>query len=194
MRITSKMKSHLDSLKCQGDFIEIGIFRGDTSKELIPIAMNQTRVYRGVDSFEGMDTPTEHDHTGGKCAYPKGRLSCGYANVIRNIGNAGKEGTDFFLYKGFVPAVFMDLPESKYAFVYMDLDHYQPTVEAIDYIWSEISEGGLLLFDDYLPVSDKMATRAIKEFLVSTIKYEVVESEVLMISGGCESQLLLRKI
>lgn len=193
LKMTALMYEYLKSVEeVEGIWAEFGVYKGKTFKQLVAQGNKVWKYVIGVDSFEGMAKPTDKD--GGK--YPKGYLNAGGCWKLRKELEelAFDEGDDFDIYEGFVPEVFSQLnPYRKYSFCYIDLDHYLPTKQAIDYIWSKLNSGGLILFDDYVTRYDILATLAIKEFLKSSKDYIIEEQGIQLISGGCKSQLLVRK-
>lgn len=136
-----------------GPRIEIGVFRGHTLR-LIARHHGETI---GVDSFEGMAEPTEHDFVDGVTRYPKGRLACPMDRVRQEVPSA-------VLIKGFVPEILADVPDGPFAFAHVDPDHYAPTVAALEWLDSRMMPGGVLVADDYFPNLDALASKAIKEF------------------------------
>ncbi len=165
-----------------GDFAEVGVFQGALFKRIVAVAQVLHRKTHAFDSFVGMDEPTEKD--AGK--YPKGDLSSGgkenFRRIILNsirqhrdvsldtVQQAGVE-TDairndiFSLWDGYVPECLEKCPVSEFAFIYIDLDHHDPTQQAIEWAWPRLVEGGLLGFDDYFPGRQKLASPPIDAFL-----------------------------
>jgi len=136
-----------------GPRIEMGVFRGATL-EVIARHPGETI---GVDSFAGMAEPTARDKPGGENPYPKGRLAYAMADVRRVVPGAR-------LICGYVPAVLADVPDQLYAFARLDMDHYEPTAAALDWLWPRMMAGGVLSCDDYFPDNHFLASGAINEF------------------------------
>jgi len=165
-----------------GDFAEVGVFQGTLFKRIVAVAQVLHRKAHAFDSFVGMDEPTAMD--AGK--YPKGDLSSGGKENFRRIilnsirqhrdvsldtnQQAGVE-TDairddiFSLWDGYVPECLEKCPVTQFAFIYIDLDHHDPTQQAIEWAWPRMVEGGLLGFDDYFPGRQKLASPPIDAFL-----------------------------
>lgn len=192
--MTALMYEYLKSVEeVEGIWVEFGVYKGETFKKLVAQGNKAWKYVIGVDSFEGMAKPTDKD--GGK--YPKGYLNAGGCWKLRKELEdlAFDEGDDFDIFEGFIPEVFSQLHSKwKYSFCYIDLDQYLPTKQTLEYIWSKLNVGGLILFDDYLLRLDILATLAIKEFLLTTKDYKIEEERIQLIDGGCKSQLLVRKI
>ncbi len=165
-----------------GDFAEIGVFQGALFKRIVAVAQVLHRKAHAFDSFIGMDEPTEMD--AGK--YLKGELSSGGKENFRRIilnsirqhreasSQAGRQAgatTDeirddiFSLWDGYVPECLEKCPVTEFAFIYIDLDHHDPTQQAIEWAWPRLVEGGLLGFDDYFPGRKKLASPPIDAFL-----------------------------
>jgi hypothetical protein len=51
-------------------------------------------------------------------------------------------------YKGWIPDCFRGREEDRYAFVHVDVDLYQPTLEAFRFFYPRVVPGGLLVCDD----------------------------------------------
>jgi O-methyltransferase len=167
-----------------GDFVEIGVFRGDTFKRLALLAHALGRKAHGFDSFEGMDEPTQLDFG----HYPKGKLSVGgVANFERILIDADIPKSSYKLWPGFIPHCFkgFDTPVS---LAVVDVDQYEPTVVAIDWIWDRISPGGIMLLDDYFRSREGLASKAIDEWL---IHQNPIEMEVF---DYIDTQLYIKKL
>ena len=165
-----------------GDFAEIGVFRGALFKRIVAVAQVLHRRAHAFDSFIGMDEPTAMD--AGK--YPKGDLSSGgkenFRRIILNsirqhrgvsLDSSQQAGASteairddiFSLWDGYVPECLEKCPVKEFAFIYIDLDHHDPTQQAIEWAWPRLVEGGLLGFDDYFPGRPKLASPPIDAFL-----------------------------
>lgn len=136
-----------------GDRIEFGVLSGGT---LHRMSQHQHRTF-GVDSFEGMDEPSQYDIKDGINQYPKGRLAMPMSVARKNAPRA-------ILIKGFVPAVLKDVPVGPYGFADVDLDHYKPTLDALEWLWDKMLPGGIITSDDHFAGRDWLAARAINEF------------------------------
>ncbi len=165
-----------------GDFAEVGVFQGALFKRLVAVAQVLKRKVHGFDSFVGMAEPTERD--GGQ--YPKGALSSGgkenFRQIIlqsinrhrhlasraeRSVGALPGDIRDdsFVLWEGYVPDCLQKCPVTQFSFIYIDLDHHDPTCQAIEWAWPRLAPGGVLGFDDYFPGRGKLASPPIDSFL-----------------------------
>jgi O-methyltransferase len=155
-----------------GDFAEIGVYRGHAFRRLALLAHRQNKVAHAFDSFVGLDEPGALDGEG----FPKGMFGVGGQTAFAaRMDRAGVPRSYYQLHPGYIPECFRDVPDgARFSFVLLDVDHYQPTVEALQWAWPRINSGGLLALDDFLPSHTILATRAIKEFLRDRDDFDIV--------------------
>ena len=144
-----------------GDTAECGVYRGAGSYLICRanIRSRQPRCHHRFDSFEGLSTPSAADGA----YWSSGDLAVGLAVVRTNL--AEYEGVRY--YKGWIPERFGEVAEAKFAFVHIDVDLMQPTRDSVAFFYSRLSEGGILLCDDYGFTTCPGATRAVDEFLAN---------------------------
>jgi len=143
-----------------GDIAEFGIYRGRMFVPMAKIAQKWGKVIHGIDSFEGMPEPGEHDGN----HYPKGKFSNTSVSLIRNK----LDGVPAEIYKGFVPGILEELLGIRYSFVHLDLDHYVPTAICMVFVWSKMCKGGILCVHDFFPDRKTLAAKACNEFIKPT--------------------------
>lgn len=149
---------------CPGDFMEMGVWRGETFLPMAAQAAKEKRLAHAVDSFRGMPKPCLYDiDEQGRDCYPEGALSAGGPEALQKA-TAGMPNVR--IHVGFIPQVLRKVrPEAGLALVHVDLDQYQPTRQAIAWAWPRINAGGVLVMHDYWPGRGCLASRAIDEFL-----------------------------
>lgn len=136
-----------------GPRLEMGVFHGATLKRIAAHA----GLTVGVDSFAGMAAPSPRDIKDGWNPYPEGRLACPLATVARRVPGAR-------LIEGYVPAVLGKVPNGPWAFAHLDMDHYEPTLAALEWLWPRMVAGGVIACDDWFRGRDWLAGGAINEF------------------------------
>ena len=141
----------------QGDTAEVGAYGGAMSW-LICKANAGVRMHHIFDSFEGLSQPSLVDGS----HWSKGALACGEDVVHENLSEFSGH---FNTYMGWVPARFADVGNLRFSFVHIDVDLYQPTKESIEFFYSRMSPGGVLVCDDYRFSSCPGATKACDDFL-----------------------------
>ena len=164
-----------------GDVMEFGVFHCHTFMAIINIAEWYGRVTHAVDSFSGMAEPTERDGD----HYPAGRFDVGGTGEIREKLVNFKE-SNYRIWEGYIPEILEDIDVDCVAFAHVDLDHYTPTLDTLDWLWPRISPGGVIVCHDYLEGSNGLATAAVDEFIENT-------SEGLVTEKLSRSWIALRK-
>jgi O-methyltransferase len=129
-----------------GARIEFGVFHGDALRRM---AAHDGETI-GVDSFEGMPEPTERDIRGDWIPYPRGRLKADPPDV------PGAR-----LVRGWVPDVLAELPDGPYAFAHVDMDQYDSTLAALQWLRPRMVPNGIVCCDDWFADRDWLAAGAI---------------------------------
>jgi hypothetical protein len=167
-----------------GDFIEIGAFLGTATRKLVLLAAEQGKRVHAVDSFEGMAPPTRFDFR------PAGNLSIGgVGRFYATMDAAGISRDAYDVHIGWIPDVLGTITERNYSFAIIDVDNYQPTADALLWLWPRMAIGGIIAFDDFYPNNQMECARAIKEFLARENDYCIVGFQnyqlyVLKTAGG----------
>ena len=164
----------LEELEIPGDFMELGVNDGDSFMRILHAAKDNSveRVCHAVDSFRGLPPPGLEDPQ----TYFKGKFDQGGPDrLIERILMAGfsPDGDEWEIWEGFVPDVLTAVPanalkpawDGMLAMAFVDLDHCQPTRDALKWIWERLRVGGLLICDDYYPAVPRTgANKATEEF------------------------------
>jgi hypothetical protein len=166
-----------------GEFAEIGVYRGAAFRMLVELAHGQGRMAHAFDSFRGMADPSPEDGE----QYPRGKFDIGGPESFMKLMDEAEISRDHYrLWPGFIPSCFETFPaQSRFALVVIDVDHYQPTADSLHWAVPRMNRGGLLALDDYLPSTDLLATKAIKEFLASAYDFDRI--------AEFNQQLILRR-
>lgn len=162
--------AQLETDGVRGDFAEVGVLAGRTFVHLVRHGKKTGRMAHAFDSFQGMGRPGPHDGD----QYPMGRFDMGGVMAFQKHFEAVHLHTpaEYRVWPGFIPECFcnfMDaMPGHKFALAHIDVDHYQPTLDALNFMAPRMSQGGFMVLDDYLPSHpDMLATRAIDEWLTT---------------------------
>jgi hypothetical protein len=149
-----------------GDVCEVGCYRG-LSAHLIASTlseMNKRAPFHLCDSFEGLSEFSTVDRSDShNMDQPEKRRKyiCSLDMVQRNLREF-----DFIVYhKGWIPEPFQTLVDSRFCFVHLDVDLYQPTRDSFEFFYPRLSPNGVMVFDDYGSVKFPGARQAIDECL-----------------------------
>ena len=135
----------LKNLGVQGDFAELGVYKGDSAR-LIHL-MDANRIFHLFDTFNGF-TDTDLRLESGKAAtYSSNSFADTSINkVLKNIGG----NPDMIkIHPGYFPTSAFGLEENKFALVNMDADLYNPTKAGLEYFYPKLSAGGVIIIHDY---------------------------------------------
>lgn len=144
--------------KVEGDYFEFGVFRGVTfqyayhSSQLRELkSMN----FFALDSFQGFADPKGNDTTG---VIVKGTRNCSENEFFKVLRSYGVDVDKVHA----IPGWFEDtltgegekktrdqIGKRKAAIVYLDADLYEPTVLALDFLVDYLTDGTLLIFDNW---------------------------------------------
>ena len=160
-----------------GDFAECGVYRGGTAllcaRTLREAGMPDTPLHL-FDTFEGMPAEAAGD-PGGHAPGQFGDTSLAAVQALL------AEYPSVRFHPGLIPATLADVGDREFAFVYLDLDLYQATLEALRFFYPRIVSGGVFVGDDYgFPRYRNAARRAVDEFFS-----DKPEPVIALQSGQC---------
>jgi O-methyltransferase len=144
------------SLAVPGDFAEVGVFRGGGARVLK--AVKDGRTLHLFDTFRGMpqtDPARDTMHKAGDFA------DASLEAVKRYLGTEGIR-----YYAGFFPDTTRGHEEalSRFAFVHLDVDIYQSTLDSLRFFYPRLSPGGMIVTHDYSAQSCPGVAAAYDEF------------------------------
>lgn len=161
----------------EGDLAECGVYEAGGTimmAEVLKQKKSNKHIF-AFDSFTGMPEPTEFDKMhNGHIHYIKGILQDTSLKLVQAKARHFKVENSITFVKGF----FQDtLPvtiaaDSKFSLVVIDPDQYLGTKCCLEFFYSKIVTGGIIIIDDYLiPDVSKLDTPGVKiavdEFLAS---------------------------
>ncbi len=143
-----------------GDFVELGVYKGDSAAVLH--AMDTGRTLHLFDTFSGFTAADLTVETGEAATYtPDNFADTSVESVLEKIGG----NNNIIIYKGLLPETAAGF-HSKVALVNMDLDLYNPTRAGLEIYYPLLSPGGVIMIHDY---NNKWPglIRAVDEFVKS---------------------------
>jgi hypothetical protein len=138
----------------EGDVVECGVGKGETFFILSAFvsAENSGRNIWGFDSFEGFPEPSKED------ASPRNtkKGEWNYYSKELIFSRLQKAGIPLGfleqrvkLVKGFFNESLTSFTGESVALLHLDVDLYQSYKDTLEYFWSKVSPGGVVLFDEY---------------------------------------------
>lgn len=141
-----------------GDTAECGVFEGASSWLICAATRGSGRTHHLFDSFEGLSEPGAKDGS----FWARNSMAAGEDLVRRNL----KLFEDFVeVHKGWIPQRFADVENERFAFVHVDVDLHQPTLDSLAFFYPRLSPGAVLVCDDYAFTTCGGATLAVDSFL-----------------------------
>lgn len=121
------------------------------------------------DSFEGLSAPRKEDSTELKGApyWVQGDLATHDKIVLKNLA----EFDNIEVHKGWIPNRFQDVDNKTFRLVHIDVDLYQPTKDSLEFFYSRMNRGGVIVMDDYGSTLCPGARKAADEFFADKPEY-----------------------
>ncbi len=139
----------------KGQVLEVGTWRGGTAGIFTQMLPDKT-IYL-ADTFTGVVKSSSWEHY-----EDKAHSDTSEELVVEYLKNKLKV-SNFKILKGIFPEDTGTLLDTdSLAFVYLDLDVYDSTKDAFNYVWDRVTPGGIVAFDDYGMIS---ACAGIKKFV-----------------------------
>ncbi len=132
------------ALRHPGALAECGVFRG-ASAFLMAQSIRRSGGGRRLhlfDSFAGLSPPQAVDGR----YWEAGNLASSQEEVAAGLA-AFRDLVSF--HEGWIPTRFGDVADSRFCFVHIDVDLFQPTRDALVFFCPRMVAGGLILCDDY---------------------------------------------
>lgn len=128
--------------KVEGDFVELGTGRGFIMSAVLQDFEGWRESERRIYLFDTFEQGwVERGDRGAKSPY--------YAETVEATRANFSEWERVSIVQGDVRKVLQDQPISKIAFLHVDLNHADTEVWAIRELWPRLSQGGLMLLDDF---------------------------------------------
>ena len=146
----------LEAESVAGDFAEVGVYRGATSRFLIRCAPERTLYL--FDTFEGFALRDREPENAADARFQ----TTSEATVRRALGGA----RNVVIRPGYFPETARGLEDRRFAFVLLDLDVYAPTLGGLEFFYPRLARGAYCFVHDYnSPESNRACRRALSEFL-----------------------------
>ncbi len=130
-----------------GDILEVGVWRGGTAALMawkVQQQNNPCSVYL-CDTFTGVVKAGAFD----SCYYG-GEHSDTSREYVENLMMKFVPDTNIHILEGVFPdQTGLEIKDKKFRLVHIDVDTYQSAQDIFNYIWPNISSGGIIVYDDY---------------------------------------------
>jgi hypothetical protein len=143
----------------EGDFAELGVWRGNTAAVLAYYAQASGRRVFLFDTYEGF----KEEDLVGVDANKKSEFADTSVEMVKGV--VGVERGQCHYVKGHFPGTISDEHQrTTYAVVGLDCDLYEPMKAGLEFFYPRMSKGGVLFLHDYSSLYWDGAKKAIDEF------------------------------
>jgi O-methyltransferase len=144
----------------KGDYLELGAYRcGATLLLSAGDELLEKTIYI-IDSFEGLPDVTAHDPY-----WHKGDMGNPNINEINQFLSRNLVKTKYKILKGFFPnQIDLNSLQNSWALVHLDTDLYKPTLDGLNFFYTKLSSGGVIIVDDFGNMSCPGVEKAVTEF------------------------------
>lgn len=151
-------------LSGEGDFVELGCYKGDTSVLLGKLLKSQPAKRLWIyDSFAGLPEKTREDASGAGANFQKGELLVTKREVVDKIRKHGLKNV-VIKKAWFDELQDQDLPV-KISFAFCDGDLYTSIKTSLKLVWPRLTKDGIIIVHDYNNPELPGSARAVDEFL-----------------------------
>ena len=150
------------SLDLEGDFVEMGCYKGDTSLILAEVLQNSDRRLWIYDSFEGLPEKTIEDYSEIGRDFKKGELLVSKREVKTRFLRAGLK-VPIIKKAWFGELKQSDLPD-KIAFSFLDGDFYESIKDSLVLVEDKMVDGGAIVVHDYTNPALPGVAKAVDEW------------------------------
>lgn len=152
-----------NQLSCQGDFVELGCYKGDTSLLLAEVLKGTDKKLWIYDSFEGLPEKSEADESALGMNFKGGEL---YVTKREVKGRFLRAGLPVPVIKKawFNELLDGDLPK-EIALAFLDGDFYESIRDSLKLMESKMAEGGVIVVHDYQNPALPGVAKAVDEWV-----------------------------
>ena len=153
----------------EGDFAELGVWRGNTAAVLAYYAHASGRRIFLFDTYEGF----KKKDLVGVDANKKSEFADTSLEMVKEV--VGIDSRQCHYIKGHFPGTILDEHQrSTYAVVSLDCDLYEPMKAGLEFFYPRLSQGGVLFLHDYSSLHWDGAKKAIDELCRKTGEFVIL--------------------
>lgn len=136
--------SYLKEKGIEGALAELGVYKGETAK-VIHDTLPERKLYL-FDSFTGFPKQVIREDCDGTIR-PQ---TINFSNTSKvDVLNHIKGNDNILVKEGIFPETTKEILDESFAFVHLDADLYQSTYDGLNYFYSRLVDGGIILVHDY---------------------------------------------
>ncbi len=149
------------SLLPDGDVAQVGIYKGGTARMVASTFTHTTKKIYLFDTFEGLPPRTDADGITRKELDSASEFSdVNFESVQEYFSTI----PNTVFKKGYFPHTAKGMEDEKFCFVYLDVDLYQSIRDGLDFFFPRMTQGGVIMVDDYGTKLWPGVAKAVDEF------------------------------
>ena len=152
-----------ECLELDGDFVELGCYKGDTSLLLAELLKNNQKKLWIYDSFEGLPDKTSADISELGRDFKPGELAVTKREVKMRFLRAGFPVP--IIRKAWFQDLGLDDLPNEIAFAFLDGDFYESIKTSLELVWPRMNEKGVIVIHDYNNQALPGVTLAVDEWV-----------------------------
>ncbi|MEO8413520.1 MAG: TylF/MycF/NovP-related O-methyltransferase [Ginsengibacter sp.] len=137
------------AMHLEGDFVDCGVHTGIFARAVINYVdfQSSNKKYYLLDTFNGLDSKYS------SAEEFKRNVAMGYDQenpdqLLRQVTETFKEFNTSII-KGSVPETLPAVDTDKVCYLSVDMNCVEPEVQALEFFWSKMVSGGVIILDDY---------------------------------------------
>lgn len=127
--------------KIQGDFAEVGVYKGGSALLLCEVKGNKK--LHLFDTFEGLPDLTTFDN---KELFCRSQFLAQYEEVKKRLS----KHQNITINKGLFPSTAEYIKNETFSFVNLDVDLYESTKSCLEFFYPRMNHGGVIMSHDYV--------------------------------------------
>ena len=154
-RVHTGLWAATHAARLEGDFIEFGVAKGFLSSSIMTFLDwdKRGKTFYLCDTFYGLDQKyvSAEELSDGAMKKNQHLIDIGLYSVdAKAVTENFAEWKNARVVPGPVPETLAQLPaDARFAFAHIDMNCAPPEVAAATYLWDRLSDGGMILLDDY---------------------------------------------
>lgn len=140
-----------------GDVAEVGVYRGGTGRLLAETFASTGKAVHLFDTFCGMP-PTDPERD------PYYRQGAFGSTSLEAVAAYLQDCAAVRLYRGIFPQTAGPIAQHAFCLVHVDVDIYSSVIDCCRFFYPRLSQGGMIIFDDYGDATCPGARQAVDEF------------------------------
>lgn len=150
-----------------GDVVELGCYVGTTTLFLRRFLLQHgsDKALHAYDSFAGLPPKTTEDASPAGEQFKAGELRAPKQEFVKHFRQAGLPLP--IIHKAWFSELTPDDMPDKIAFAFLDGDFYSSIYDSLKLVWPRLSEGAVVVVDDYQSEALPGTKRAVDEWLAT---------------------------